>query len=399
MTVATIIAEYNPFHKGHKLHIDETKKRLNADYVIVIMSGNFTQRGIPAILDKYKRTEIALKSGADLVIELPTIYACSSAEYFSYAGVYLADKLGITSYLSFGSETGELSPLISIAEFLNSEPEEYKKLLLNNLESGMSFPKARMSAIISLCPQYGTNLFEPNNTLGIEYIRALLSIDSKIKPFALKREGSSHNSLEKNSILPSSSAIRSELTKCFDTSWIKQSLPDASYEGISSAISLLFRKDFSSVMHYALICENEYIKYLDVSREISDKIKKHLPQYHNFEQFIDLLKTKELTHSRISRALIHILLKIPANIVKEPGYATLLGFKRKSADLLSEIKKKAAIPLISKNADYKKVLSNDAASISSFETDILAFQIYESVRIHNTNSNALNIFKTSPIIQ
>ena len=191
MKVLGIIAEYNPFHNGHLYHLQESKKLVNADYSICIMSGNFTQRGDVALIDKWSRTEMALKSGIDLVIELPVIYSLSSAENFAYGSINILDKLGIVDYVSFGSEAGELSILDSIADILCNEPKEYVSLLNHELDKGISYPKAREKALLMYLNdirKYANVLSSPNNILGIEYLKALRKIKSNLHPITIKRK-------------------------------------------------------------------------------------------------------------------------------------------------------------------------------------------------------------------
>ena len=193
-----IVAEYNPFHDGHLFHLNQSKKITNCDFTICVMSGNFIQRGESAILDKWARTKMALNNGIDLVVELPVIYAISSAENFSYGAVKILDSLNV-DYISFGSESGEIAPLEEIAEILNNEPEQYLQLLNKELDKGISYPKARENAINLYCrggcPQPPGHLWadapmylsHPNNILGIEYLKALKKLNSKIIPMTIKR--------------------------------------------------------------------------------------------------------------------------------------------------------------------------------------------------------------------
>jgi len=213
MKVAGIVTEYNPFHLGHEYQLIETKKRLDVDYIVVVMSGNFVQRGEPALLNKWERTQLALIGGADLVIELPTPYACSSAELFAKGSVNLLNQLNCVDYLVFGSEQGEIAPLMELALFLNNEPANYKNALHSELKLGLSYPKARMNAIHATFTNANTLLKGSNNILGIEYLRALHSFESSIQPITIKREGSSYLNESLTHVLPSATAIRSFIKK------------------------------------------------------------------------------------------------------------------------------------------------------------------------------------------
>ena len=184
--VLGIVAEYNPFHNGHLYHLNESKKQSGADYSVCVMSGNFTQRGDTAIIDKWSRTEMALKNGIDLVIELPVVYSISSAENFAYGSMSVLDKLGIVDTVSFGSEVGDLTILDSIAEILCTEPKEYVSLLNHELSRGISFPKAREKALLMYLNdirKYANVLSNPNNILGIEYLKALKRL-SYVPPYS-----------------------------------------------------------------------------------------------------------------------------------------------------------------------------------------------------------------------
>lgn len=248
MKVTGIIAEYNPFHNGHKYHIEKAKELTGADYVIVVMSGNFTQRGIPAFTDKYTRTRMALSCGADLVLELPLYYAAGSAEYFATGAVSLLDRLGVVDSLCFGSECGNIDALMHVASVLYNEPDSYKKLLQDALKSGQNYPAARHNALLqylSMQPSerdavngnaidcdtvacaaitdvtdYEQILSSPNNILGIEYCKALLKLNSSITPYTIRREGGGYNDDTLSAVNSSALAIRTALSS-------KDNLPTA----------------------------------------------------------------------------------------------------------------------------------------------------------------------------
>ena len=188
--VLGIVAEYNPFHNGHLYHIEKSKKLSNADLTICIMSGNFTQRGEPAIIDKWSRTKMALEAGIDLVIELPLIYSISSAENFAYGSINILNKLGIVDAISFGSEAGDINILNSIADILHNQPKEYVSLLNHELSKGVSYPKAQEKAVLMYLGdirRYANVLSSPNNILGIEYLKAIKRIKSNKKRYWHKK--------------------------------------------------------------------------------------------------------------------------------------------------------------------------------------------------------------------
>ena len=441
MTVNGIIAEYNPFHNGHKYQLEESLRLTGADYTIVVMSGNFVQRGAPALADKSIRTEMALRCGADLVLELPVLYASSSAEYFAAGAVALLDSLGIVTHICFGSECGNTETLAEIAGLLLEEPEEYRAALKNCIKQGLSYPSARTRALSLINPPFSKTgedlsviLSCPNNILGIEYIRELHRRRSSIRPFTIKRIGSGyHDEMETAGACPdrfpgnsddnvkahcqhndfgnelpcSAYAIRQTLYQGGQPLLLERYMP---WEAASLLTAWLEKRrplcsdDFSTMLYYKLLTEKKYgyEKYLDLSPGLSDRIKKSLGQFTGFEAFCDLLKTKNITHARISRCLLHILLDIKKedmSLGKSLGhtpYARILGFQRSAGPLLGALKAHASVPLISKLADAKRILPPDAARL--LEKDILAGDIYKGALYAGTGCTAPNEYTTPLVI-
>ncbi|MCX4351467.1 MAG: nucleotidyltransferase family protein [Lachnospiraceae bacterium] len=421
MKIAAIIAEYNPFHNGHQYQITETRKNTGADYIVAVMSGDFLQRGGPALCNKYIRTHMALSGGVDAVIELPCLYAVSSAEYFAGGSIALLNQLGAIDILSFGSEAGDLSPLMEYAHSLCSFNESQQASVKKYLQEGYSFPYARSRALSSSKAQ--TLLSGPNNILGLEYCKALLSSQSSIQPFTLKRQdtGYHHTSLDASSHYASASALRDAL--CRKPESAAAYMPDTSYQLLcsnqasactsgrilpaSQDIQMVNENDFSGLLHYKLLSEQEngFSQYLDCNNDLSDKILKNLPDYTGFSDFCRLLKSKDLTYSRISRVLIHILLNIktppffrtvfPERELFVP-YARLLGFRKSASPLLSKIKSHSSIPLISKPANASSILNEDAFAL--FRQDIYCASVYESVQLDKFGKTPLNEWKCSPLI-
>lgn len=417
MKTAAIIAEYNPFHNGHLYQIEETKRRTGADYILILMSGDFVQRGAPALCNKYIRTEAALLNGADAVIELPALYAVSSAEYFAQGSIALLNRLNIVNVLSFGSEADDIALLNQCARLLLEEPNAYRSVLLSGLGEGLSYPLARQKALNSMgvSEEISGLLSGPNNILGLEYCKALMASHSRIAPFTLKRAGSGYHeaSLQTGSSpLSSATAIRNAIDfsgKSCNRELMRH-LPQGVYELLekNQVLSHPVRSnDFSSLLHYRLLTMQEegYASYLDCSSDFSDKIRKNLPSFNSYTDFCSLLKSKNLTYTRISRILLHILLSIktPASYcIPTAGrclpvfYARLLGFRKASSPLLSEIKKNSSIPLLSKLADADSLLSEEGRQL--LHTDIRCSDIYEAQRFHLTGIPALNEFRQSPVI-
>ena len=232
--VLGIISEYNPFHNGHLYHLIESKRITHSDYSIAIMSGNFTQRGEVSIIDKWSKAQMAIENGIDLVIELPTLYAISSAENFASGAIKILDSLGIVDYISFGSESNDISILQDIASVLCSEPNEYKTLLSHELSKGESFPKAREKALmmyLNNVRRFANVLSSPNNILGIEYLKALKNQNSHIEPITIKRKDSNYNdnTISASSKFSSATAIRNA---CFrrNLDVLKNVMPKSSCE-------------------------------------------------------------------------------------------------------------------------------------------------------------------------
>ena len=398
MRIVGLITEYNPFHNGHKYHIEKAKELANADFAVVVMSGNFVQRGAPAIMPKHLRAEAALQSGADLVIELPVCYATGTAEQFAYGAVSLLDKLRCVDAICFGSECGDIAPLKNLAKILCDEPTEYKENLQFNLRSGMSFPLARQKAIQAVCDSSHLKelLEQPNNILGIEYLKALYRLKSEIEPLTIQREVSRYHDTKLQEQFSSASALRHTIeNECFAS--LYGQIPSDCMSILEDGYKVRYpvcANDFSLLLKYKLLNETSVslVQYADVSEELANRIFNRLNDYISFEQFCELLKTKEITYTRISRALIHILLGVKKSDYDEIEYARVLGFRATSIDLLSKLKNSSSISLISK-LGKKDSLSNSAKNM--LEIDINSSNLYESVVTEKFKTPFINEFKQS----
>lgn len=392
MKVTGIIAEYNPFHKGHAYHIEKAKEITGADAVIVVMSGNFTQRGTPAIVDKYARAKMALSNGADLVLEIPSCYACASAEYFADGAIALLDSLGVVDSICFGSECGNLSLLRPIAELLADEPQEFKEILKAEMKNGATYPVARNKALSHCVSNFAENeniIGSPNNILGIEYLKSLIRRGSHIKPYTIQRTGADYHSfrLDQN-FFPSSMALRQSLDTQKNPDLIREQMPESVYDIIKAEFKQhcpIFPRDFSSMLKYKLLVEEShgYTSFVDINEDVSDRILKYIYQSYDYEQLCDALKTKNLTYVRVSRMLSHILLnlrKADLEAYRENGtvfYARVLGFKDDEKNVLGAVSKHSSIPVITKVSEWHD-LAHELAK-KQFEGDLLATHIYESV--------------------
>ena len=393
MKTVGLITEYNPFHNGHAYHIEKAKMLTGADRVIVVMSGDFVQRGAPAVMPKHLRAESALLSGASLIIELPVCFATGSAEYFAQGAISLLNRLGCIDSICFGSECGDLHLLKEIAQLLADEPIEYQAALKQALKEGASFPAARQEALNIYSDKYSEILASPNNILGIEYLKALAKIHSKIEPFTIKRIGAGYHDMDIDGQFSSATAIRSDIYQLADVNSSSESIPLTHIQTqVPSSCHELMKKnyqirypiksdDFSLLLKAKLLSETagSLSHYLDISPELANRILRLRNDYLSFEQFCDLLKTKELTRSRISRSFIHVLLGITNDwltAMKAPAsYARILGFRRDHADLLGILKRTSDIPLITSPA--RAVLADTAYQM--LELDIYASDLYESV--------------------
>ena len=391
MKVAAIIAEYNPLHNGHEFQIKRARQLTGADFIIIVMSGDFTQRGVPAVIDKYQRTKMALNAGADLVIEMPLYYSCSSAEYFASGAINLIKGLGVVDYLVFGSECGDIKILTDIADVLINHKQEISGVIHGLVKEGLSYPIARVRAVEEAIPnsyEHVEAMNFPNNILGFEYIRALKQFESSIIPVTNLRIGAGYHDRMMDNPICSSLAIRSSLEETNELEHVRSQIPFHVYKILEEQYGKTFpvlNKDISSILKYKLLLDEGkgYEEYLDISPDFSAKIIKNLNKYESYSQFCDLLKSKDITYVRVARNLLHILLNIKKESMKkykEEGYifyARMLGFKKSSNELLSALKSKASIPIISKLADARHQLS--PIGMEMLETDIQAAHIYDTI--------------------
>lgn len=364
MKVAGIVAEYNPFHNGHKYHIEQTKKELSATHTVAVMSGDFVMRGEPALKDKLARAEAAVKSGVDLVIELPVCYALASAEYFSYGAVYILNALGCVDFLSFGSEEGSLDSLKEIADILSSEG------IGENIKEEMKKGIPVFSAISNLLPEYKEILSEPNNILAINYLKALKKIESDIIPHTVKREGDGYNSESVTSSFASAKAIRNMLSLGTD---ITEHLPEESAPLFTSCV---FEHDFDKLVTYALrMADEAFLKKIpDVSEGLECLIKKSAFSGNTIKDIADGIKSKRYAYTRIKRIIYNSLIGITEESRKRnPEYIRVLAFNEKGREILSAARKKAILPVIT------NVTKKDFLLYPGIAEDYRASAVYSSV--------------------
>ena len=391
MKITGIIAEYNPFHNGHLYQIRKAKEITGADYIIVVMSGNHMQRGTPALIDKYSRAKMALSGGADMVIELPTCYATASAEYFAMGAISILNQLGCVDSVCFGSESGDITMLSKIAHALVDESEDFVQSLKTKLKNGDTYPVARNAALaetINGFTTFDTILGFPNNILGIEYIKAIIRQNSSIKPYTNTRIGSDYHSYKLAENFSSAISIRQSLSLQDNLDMIQSQIPALAFDIMKEDFYKTFpvyASDFSSMIKFKLLKERGqgFTQYFDVTQAISDKLEKEMFSMQSFDDFCDILKSKDITYARISRCLSHILLDIKAEDVqlfKENGitfYARVLGFNSKADALTKTLKSHTSIPLITKTTTASSQLY--PIGQRQFEQDIQASHIYECI--------------------
>ncbi|MCI8517328.1 MAG: nucleotidyltransferase [Hungatella sp.] len=411
-----VIAEYNPFHNGHAFHLSRSKSLTGADYTIAVMSGDFVQRGAPAIYDKYLRTRMALLNGADLVLELPPAFAVSSAEDFAACGVSLLDRLGVVSHLCFGSECGQIKPLAEMASLLLAEPPSLSQAIREQVSRGIPYPRAREAAAAACLSSRNQTaplsslLSSPNNILGIEYLKALQKRGSSIIPVTIPRTGAGYHEETLTPTFSSASAVRKTILEQEQA----PSSPDIPLTGhippsclklIRSATPLA-AQDFSPLLSYRLLeLQRQAISpenFADISPQLSARIQKQQLHFASFENRVSALKTRQYTYTRISRCLMHILLHITAEDVKARrqadyvSYVRVLGFRNDAVPLLGAIKKASGLPLITKTADAPRLLSPEI--LEQFRGDLFCSHIYQSVLEQKSHIRPANEYTRSVVL-
>ena len=400
MTVTAIIAEYNPFHLGHKYHIEQAKKSTNADIVLVIMSGNYVQRGEPAIFDKHLRAKIAVSSGADMVIELPYPYSCSSAEFFAESAITILNKLCCVDYLCFGSECNDITSLYDIANILVNEPSEYKETLKKQLKAGLPYPKARHLALMNILKddKYEEILTSPNNILGIEYIKSIIRLGSPIKPYTIKRIISDYHHSDDNNPYYSASSIRNDYNnEMLDIKQLSTISPLYATEPLHPVVA----NDFSTILATKLVENKSKINTIfDISSDLSDRIMNNIDKFISFDDFVQKIKTKNTNYSSISRAMCHIMLgttQEEINEYRKNGYldhARVLYFNDNALPIFKANEKHKYIELITKLSKSFDVLDGlRGYNKLLFEKNLLADDIYRLVTQNKYNISLPNEYQ------
>ena len=409
-----IVAEYNPFHSGHLYQINKAKSICAADYVVVIMSGHFTQRGEAAIYDPYLRTEMALKAGVDAVYEMPAAFSTASAADFAFYAVTFLTLLNV-DYISFGVEDATLDELKNLADILLNESEGFKNLVKEKLSKGYTYPLARKEAFLNELKNFKnfdetrikSLLSTPNNILGLEYVYTIKKIGSHLRPVLIKRKGSDyHNkSIAYNKEHSSATALRKYLSSHSELKELESSLMPSSIEIIKKSKPLFaddFRGSISRKLYDLLYNDVDLSIYSDISPNLSDRIYRLNKNYSDYEAMVASIKSKDYTFTRISRALCHILLNIKksdTDIYKNNiKYSKLLGFRRSSGNLLKLTKTRSKLINITKPADAKDILRDEKETYRLFMSEVYASYIYNSVYYDKYKTELKNSYSREIVI-
>lgn len=374
MKVCACIAEYNPLHLGHLKHIDYIKNTLKAERIVVVMSGNFTQRGEPAILDKYTRARHAIIAGADAVIELPTVFATANAEIFAKGAVGIISSLNVADGLCFGVESGSEDEYIALARAMNDESKDFKRALKESLEKGISLAKAKFEAVKAVnFGNFNENLIaKPNNILGLEYTKALLKLDSPIGIYPMLRDGD-HNDLTLKKGITSATSIRAAL-KAGLKKKLKKSVPPFVYKDLKE-----YPYAFDKIIMSAVLTASreKLAEICDCTEGLENRIKALSKDNNTVDGLVEKVSTKRYTATRIRRILTANLLGINKDLVEDclrSGlYARVLAVDANKKDIISAISEKSTIPVITRKSEATELRR---AALKSFETDTLATELY-----------------------
>ncbi len=407
MTTVGIIAEFNPFHNGHRYIIEEAKRLTGADRCVIVMSGDFVQRGTPAVCGKSLRTKMALLCGADAVIELPVPYATASAEIFAEAGVKMLCTLGCIDHIAFGCETDSPSLLSEAASLLAEEPGEYREALRHELKLGRSFPAAREAAFLSYTKnaEMTALLKEPNNILALEYLKALNRINdpSAPSPAAIRRRGAGYHDTEADpSGYSSASAIRELIASDGIGPSVSAHIPAEAAELLKEQYKRTFPivpDDLSGMLYTALnnASREELSSRAEISGDLANALFNMKNEPCSFTELIDHVKSKNNNYSTISRGLLHLILGIGSSFVTELKasnhlpYARLLGLKKSSSDILRRISDNPDCRLITRTAELDR---DDPLAAA----DIFAGGVYRQLILCKYGTNTGSEFSSSPVI-
>ena len=369
--IAGIIVEFNPFHNGHGIHIEETRKLTGCKYVVAVMSGNFVQRGEPAICNKWKRTQMALLNGVDVVIEIPVQYVISGADYFARGSVGLLNATGIVDALCFGSECGNLQDIVASGHVLAKEPTLYKEGLRDGLNKGLSFAAAKGAALEACLGDVSDGLLtKPNNGLAIEYCKALKLLDSSMEVFTTHRQqGGASATKIRHGILSGEEAGNDIPKNVADT-----------LRDVSKFVQL---DEFSDIFRYLLYTNTDAVASL--SEGLGNRFQRLCSEFSKISDLLAAVKTKRYTYTRLQRDVLKILLNIlpqdMKNFEQNGGvqYIRVLGFRKKAAGIVGEITRKASLPVVTHGVALDKLLKNGGVAAKMLSQELAAGDIYRVV--------------------
>lgn len=366
MKVLGIIAEYNPLHNGHLYHMQQCRKQSGADYIVVVMSGNFTQRGEAAILDKWIRSRLAVENGADLVLELPFPYAVNSAEYFAGGGVRILDALGCVTHLGFGAEASEIEQLQQIADIITDENENFRQCMKMNLDKGISYAKSREICVNQMLGSSASSVIKsPNNILAIEYLKQIKLLKSKIKPVMVNRKGAGYHDTRPEDGFASATAIREYLTPETRRDYIPSNVAESldQYGMNKDYFQLIQNKVLSTDAH-------ELSEIFAIGEGLENRMKDQIRRSSSMEDFINRIKSKRYPKTRVQRILCQMLIGLTD--FEDEYYARILAAGPGGTELLKKIRKKSKIPVITNINKMEKLPE-------LIKHDILASDVYNII--------------------
>lgn len=426
MNIVGLITEYNPFHKGHEYHIKKAKELTGADACVVIMSGNYVQRGTPAFMDKHTRTSIALAHGADIIFELPVPFSCASAEYFATAAVTLLHKMGVITHICFGAECDDIDTLGNVASVLadakydNSHP--VNQYIKENVKGGMSYASARSNAVAKhLGNDYASLLDTPNNILALEYLKVLKLLHSDIVPVAITRTKASYHDSEANDRLYSASSIRNaalaKLANTTDNSCdIFEELYSFSeeYRQTLGKTAPVTEDDFSNILCEKLLSlclsdmtDHALTEYIGIDNDLANRIanREILLKHTSFSSLTEALKTKNIAYTSVSRALLAVTLGITGADVEAyinngiSSYIRLLGFKKDCSAILNNIKKKGALTIIGQLSEISGSNALTALDMKMLSHSIYCDELYNMIVRYKYKCEFPNEYKRKIIVR
>lgn len=411
MAVLGIIAEFNPFHNGHLHLLQEARKAEPCSAIICAMSGNFLQRGEPAVCNKWVRSAMALRAGADLVIELPFCFAVRSAYYFARGAIQLLQRTGVVTHLAFGSESGQLSELQTIAHYLSNESQEYQKQLKEQLARGLSFASARSLALQSILPgkELQNLLIQPNNILAIEYLHVLEKEQVPIKPLTIIREGSGYHSTELGS-QASASAIRLSLLNEKNLATIATSVPPDSLACLEQEIAggrapvTIDALEQSILIKLRTTSSRDLANIYEITEGLENRIIQGAMQSGTLQELKHYTKSKRYSLSRINRLLLYALLDIRSNQITSfdeygPQYLHVLGFSTHGQKILQEIKNKSSLRILSRGSAVKETYQDNSNPVlqAMLNLDVQATDVYTLLYPNPAARKGAQDFTTSPV--